>query len=115
MEKTISTTTTQPSAREAYVTYGSSEHSVTQSPIEPYEHPSSAISATYYGTEVQQYQEQQPAYSSAYPYANDMQPAAPPPSEYGIFSSTGDYSDPMASSHILNSGLHGVEAFAAYS
>jgi len=103
---------TQPSAREAYVTYGSSEHSVTQSPVEQYE-PS--VSATYYGTEVQQYQEQQPAYSSAYPYANDMQSAGPPPSEYGIFSSTGDYADPMAASHILNNALQGVEAFASYS
>src|SRR6266542_2460705 len=112
MEKTISTTTTQPSAREAYVTYGSNEHSVAQSPVEQFEHPS--VSATYYGTEVQQYQEQQSAYSSAYPYASDMQAVAPPPSEYGIFSSTGNYPDHMASSHILNNGLQGVEAFVAY-
>src|SRR5438445_11293625 len=103
MEKTISTTTTQPSAREAYVTYGSSEHSVTQSHAEQYEHPSS-VSATYYGT-VQEYQEQQSAYSSAYPYANDMQPAAPQPSEYGIFSSTCDYVHPLASSPIFITGL----------
>jgi hypothetical protein len=101
-------TVTQSSTPEAYVNFSPSEQ-VSQSPAEHYHaHPQAA----YYTTEVQTYHhEQPPVYPVTYPFTNEVQ-VAQQPSDFGIYSTAGAYSDPLVAPP---ESLQTTDSFVAYS
>jgi hypothetical protein len=109
MEKPINSVT-QTSTPEAFVNFGPDEQ-VSQCPAEHYR---AHQQPTYYTTDVQTYHQEQPVYQPTYSFGDDVQ-VAQQPTDFGIYSTTGDYSDPLGAPPVSGDNLQTAESFVAYS
>ena len=105
MEKPINGVT-QSSTPEAYVGFGAGEQ---------IKHYHAHQQSVYYPPEVDTYQHERPTYPSAYPFTDDVQAPQQQPSDFGIYSATDDYSDPLMAPPVSGDNLQAAESFVAYS
>lgn len=105
MEKPINNVT-QSSTPEAYVSFGAGEQ---------VEHYHAHQQSAYYSPEVEVYQQERPTYPTAYPFTNDVQIPQQQASDFGIYSATDAYSDPLMAPPVSGDNLQTGESFVAYS
>ncbi|KAF9526669.1 hypothetical protein CPB83DRAFT_896002 [Crepidotus variabilis] len=90
--------------QEAYTNFATGEHSVNQNPQTHIHQPQEP----YFGQHGQAFQQESPPYPPTFAFGGSQ-----PTSDYGVFATDGNYSDPLGPPSVLESGP--LESFVAYS